>query len=260
MNSKEVLGIDFGGSGIKGAPVNIKTGSLIDERFRIPTPNPSTPKEVAAVIEQIVQHFKWKGSIGVGFPAVVLNGIVKNASNINESWIGVNAERLFSKSTGLPVKVVNDADSAGIAEKKFGIGKKVDGTVILLTVGTGIGSAVFIGKKLVPNSELGHVLLDNGLEGEKFAADSIRQNEELEWDEWGARFNKYLEEIEKLLWPELIIIGGGMSKRAKMFLNSITIKTPIEMAELRNEAGIIGAAIAAKPTKKTIKRFEEKKK
>lgn len=259
MNNIEVLGIDFGGSGIKGAPVNIKTGVLLEERHRIPTPIPATPKEVAIVIKKIVKHFNWKGAVGVGFPAVVLNGIVKTASNIDKSWIGVNAEKLFSKSTGLPVKVVNDADSAGMAERRFGIGKKVDGTVVLLTVGTGIGSAVFIGKKLVPNTELGHIYLDNGLEGEKFAADSVRQNEKMEWDEWGTRFNKYLEEIEKLFWPELIIVGGGMSKRAEKFLSSITIKTPIEMAQLRNEAGIIGAAVAAKPTKKMLKQLEDSK-
>lgn len=257
MNRNEVLGIDFGGSGIKGAPVNIKTGTLLEERYRIPTPNPSTPEAVAGVINQIVKHFNWKGAIGVGFPAVVLNGVIKTASNIDKTWIGTNAEELFSKVTGFPVKVVNDADSAGMAERKFGAGNKVKGTVMLLTVGTGIGSAVFVGKKLVANTELGHVFLDNGMEGEDYAADSIRSKEDLSWDEWGDRFNKYLHEIEKLFWPELIIIGGGMSKKQEKFMHSIDIKTPIEMAQLRNEAGIIGAAVAAKPSKKIVAKYNQ---
>ncbi len=253
MDNKEVLGIDFGGSGIKGAPVNIKSGKLTKERYRIPTPSPATPEDVVVVVKRIIDYFDWKGPVGIGFPAVVQNGVVKTASNIDNSWIGVDAEKLFSEFTGLPVKVLNDADSAGLAEKEFGVGHKVKGTVLLVTIGTGIGSVVFTGKKLVANSELGHIFLDNGKIGEKYAADSVREREDLDWSEWGERFNKYLQELEKLFWPELIIIGGGVSKKPEKFMHKIDINTPIKMAGLRNEAGIIGAAIAAKPKKKKLK-------
>lgn len=255
MNKNEVLGIDFGGSGIKGAPVNIKNGELLEERHRIPTPQPATPEAVAKVVKQIVKHFKWKGAVGVGFPAVVLHGVVQTASNIDKSWIGVNAEKLFSKSTKLPVKVVNDADSAGFAEHMFGAGKNIKGTVVLLTIGTGIGSAVFTGKKLVANTEIGQIFMDNGLIAEKYMADSVRQKEELSWDEWGERFNEYLKEVEQLFYPELIIVGGGMSKKEDKFLHCIDIESPLQMAQLRNEAGIIGAAAFAKPTKKVLKKL-----
>lgn len=252
MKFKEVLGVDFGGSGIKGAPVDIKTGKLLAERYRIPTPDPSIPEAVAKTIDQIVRFFNWKGLVGVGFPSVVLNGVIKTASNIDQSWIGVNAAKKFSKETKLPVYVVNDADSAGLAEIKFGAGRNVKGTVLLLTIGTGIGSSLFTGGKLVANSELGDIFLDNGMIAEKYAADSIRQAKGLEWTEWGARLNKYLKEVEKLFWPELIIIGGGLSKKPEKFIRAIDINTKIVMAEQRNEAGIIGAALAAVRNKKSL--------
>jgi len=245
MKNREVLGIDFGGSGIKGAPIDIKRGVLLTERYRIPTPSPATPDAVADTINKIVQHFNWKGPIGVGFPAVVINGVIKTASNIDKGWIDKNAQKIFSKKTKLPVKVINDADAAGVAEKKFGVGKEAKGNVILVTVGTGIGTVLFNGNKLVPNTELGHVFLENSLTAEKYAADSVRQTEGLDWTQWGKRFNVYLKEIEKLFWPELIIIGGGVSKKKEKFIHAININTKIKMAKLKNEAGIIGAAIAA---------------
>jgi len=253
MKFKEVLGIDVGGSGIKGAPVNVKEGILMADRHRIPTPQPATPDAVADVIKELVDHFDWKGAIGIGFPAVVQNGVVKTASNIDKSWIDTDAQTLISDRTGLPVYLVNDADAAGLAEAKYGAGKDVAGTIMLLTVGTGIGSALFTNGRLVPNTELGHAFLENGKEAEDFAADSVRSNEDLDWLEWGTRFNTYLKEVEKLFWPELIIIGGGVSKKFEKYKQAIDIKTKLVMAEQRNEAGLIGAALAVKANKKDLK-------
>ncbi len=254
MKFEKILGIDIGGSGIKGAPVNIKTGKLIRSRYRIPTPVPATPESVAVVIKKMVDHFKWKGPVGCGFPAVVQNGIVKTASNIDKSWINTNARELFSRVTGLPVIVVNDADAAGMSEVKFGAGKKFKGTILLVTVGTGIGSVVFTRGKLLPNSEFGHINL-NGLDAELYTSDAVRKDEELDWDIWAKRFNEYLIEMEKLLWPELIIIGGGVSKKKKKFFEHLTVKAKVVPAKLLNEAGLIGAALAAKANKKYILSF-----
>jgi predicted NBD/HSP70 family sugar kinase len=252
MKFKNILGVDFGGSGIKAAPISTKTGELLEDRYRIPTPQPATPDAVADVIKQLVDHFKWKGAVGVGFPSVVLNGVIKTASNIDKSWIGVDAQKIFSKKTGLPVYVVNDADAAGLAEMQFGAGRNKKGTVVLFTIGTGIGSALFTKGRLVANSEIGHVFLENGKVGEKHAADSVRQNEDLDWTQWGTRFNDYLREIEKLFWPELIIIGGGISKKPEKYMHAVDIKTPIVMAQQKNEAGIIGAALSVKRNKKEL--------
>ncbi len=251
MKYKKILGIDIGGSGIKGAPVNTKSGNLLDERHRIPTPDPSTPEAVANVIKQIAKHFKWKGPIGCGFPSVVLNGVIKTAANIDKSWIDVNVEKLITNVTGLPTCVVNDADAAGMAAIKFGAGKKVKGTVIMLTVGTGIGTAFFTRGKLLANTEVGHLVL-NGQDAEKYVSDATRKSEKLNWPTWGKRFNQYLMEIERLFWPELIIIGGGASKKIEKFANQITIKTKVVPAKLLNEAGIIGAAIAARANKNEL--------
>ena len=249
MKFKHILGIDFGGSGIKGAPVDTKTGKLLDERFRIPTPSPSTPEKVAGVINEIVKHFKWKGPIGLAFPAVVLNGVVKTAANIDKSWIGTNVSKLILKTTGLPTYAVNDADAAGMAEMKFGAGKGKKGSIVLLTVGTGIGSVFFTQGKLVPNTEMGHVFLSSGLEAEEFTSDATRKREEMSWELWAKRFDVYLQEIEKLFWPELIIIGGGVSKKKELFIDHLTIDTNVVMAKSKNEAGIIGAALATKANK-----------
>lgn len=244
MKFKKILGIDFGGSGIKGAPVDVKEGQLIADRYRIPTPIPATPEKVVEVIGRIVKHFHWEGPIGVAFPAVVQNGVVKTASNIDKSWIGTNAEELITQQTGLPALVVNDADAAGTAEMKFGAGKGVKGSVLLVTVGTGIGTVLFARGKLVPNTELGHIYLKSGLEAEEFASDATRKKEELEWEAWGDRFNVYLCEMERLFWPELIIVGGGISKKKERFIDQINVNSKVVMAKTRNEAGIIGAAMA----------------
>lgn len=250
MKYRNILGIDFGGSGIKGAPVDTKTGNLLGERHRIPTPSPASPKDVSDVIQKIVKHFKWKGPLGVAFPAAVVNGVVKTASNIDKSWIGKNASKLITKKTGLPCYVVNDADAAGMAEMKFGAGKNKKGSVLLITVGTGIGTVFFTRGKLVQNTELGHVFLKSGIEAEDFASDAVRQNEGLAWDEWAKRFNIYLKEMEKLFWPELIIIGGGVSKKPEKFVDRLSVQTKVVMARAKNEAGIIGAALACKTNRK----------
>jgi polyphosphate glucokinase len=246
MSCREILGIDFGGSGIKGAPVDTKKGKLLSERHRIPTPNPSDVETVASTMKQLVDYFNWKGPVGVGFPSVIMNGVAKTAANIDKSWIGQDAQQVLSKKMGMPVVVVNDADAAGYAEMKFGIGQDVRGTVLLVTIGTGIGSVLFSDKKLVANTELGHLFLDNNKEAESYAADSVREFENLNWSDWGARLNKYLNELHKLFWPELIIIGGGISKKPEKFMPFIDVETRIEMASLKNDAGIIGAALAAK--------------
>jgi len=248
MKFKRILGIDIGGSGIKGAPVDIKTGKLVELRHRIPTPVPATPESVAIVIKHLVDHFNWNGPVGCGFPAVVQNGIVKTAANIDKSWIGFNAQELFTKTTGLPSLVINDADSAGMAEVKYGAGKKFKGTILLVTVGTGIGSVVFTRGKLLANTEFGHINL-NGQDAELYTSDAVRKNEDLDWGTWAKRFNEYLLEMERLLWPELIILGGGVSKKIDKFAEYLTVKAKVVPAKLQNEAGLIGAALAAKVNK-----------
>jgi polyphosphate glucokinase len=241
----EVLGVDIGGSAIKGAIVDNSTGRLIGEKFRIETSQPATVKETVETVVKLVDHFNWKGPIGFGFPAVVQNGVVKTASNIDRDFIGVNVNNLFSAATGCRVKVINDADAAGYAELKFGSVKNFQGFAIFLTVGTGIGSALFNNGILTPNTELGQIFLKNGLKAEKYTSDAIRKKENLDWDLWGERFNDYLNYIDKLFYPELIIIGGGTSKRFDKFQGKLTIKTPVVPATLLNDAGIIGAALIA---------------
>ena len=250
MKYKNILGIDFGGSGIKGAPVNTKSGKLLEPRHRIPTPNPATPEKVVEVVQELIKHFKWKGPVGIGFPSVVMNGVIKTAANISDEWIGIDAEKMFSTATGLPVYIINDADSAGLAEMKFGAGKKVKGTAFLVTVGTGIGSVLFTKGKLVANTEIGHMYLSNGKEAEEYASDAVRQEQDLNWKDWAKRFNEFLLELERLFWPEVIILGGGVSKRSKDFVKHININTKLVMAKQKNEAGIIGAALATKIYKK----------
>lgn len=253
MKYRKILGIDFGGSGIKGAPVDAKTGELLSARFRIPTPNPATPESVAETIKSIVDHFKWKEPVGLAFPAVVQNGVVKTAANIDNSWIGVNAAKLIKQKTGLLTYVLNDADAAGMAEMKFGAGKGKKGAVLLLTIGTGIGSVLFSKGKLVPNTELGHITLKSGAEAEEFTSDATRKKDNLDWDAWAKRFNIYLQEMEKLFWPELIIIGGGVSKKKEKFIDHIHVNSKIVMAETRNEAGIIGAAVGLRANSNELK-------
>ncbi len=246
MKLKKVLGIDVGGSGIKGAIINTKTGDLITDRHRIPTPVQAKPGQVADVIKQIVDYFNWTGAVGVGFPAVVQNGVAKTAANIDKSFIGTNIESLFSQKTNCKVKVINDADAAGQAEMKFGAGRNNKGVVFLITVGTGIGTVIFTKGKLLPNTELGHVYMNKDREAELYTSDATRQKHDLSWKDWAQRFDEYLNYLEKLFWPDLFIIGGGVSKSEAKFLQHLTVKTKVVSAQLLNYAGIIGAAIAAK--------------
>ena len=241
----KVLGIDVGGSGIKGAIVNTKTGVLVTDRHRIETPQPATPEAVIDTISAIIKEFEWRGPVGVGFPAAVVDEIVRTASNIDKSWIGVNAAKKIEKNTGCPTHLVNDVDAAGFAEMKFGAGKKEKGTVIIAAFGTGIGTAIFIKKKLVPNSELGHVLMHGDI-AERYAANSVRKTDNLSWEEWGSRVNEYLQYIERLFYPSLLILGGGVSKHFDEYAKYLDLETPIVPAANRNHAGIIGAALAAR--------------
>ncbi|MFE0148230.1 polyphosphate--glucose phosphotransferase [Nonomuraea sp. NPDC059007] len=233
----EVLGIDIGGSGIKGAPVDVTAGRLTKERLRIPTPQPAKPAAVAATVAEIVEHFAWTGPVGVTFPGVVMDGVVKTAANVHHSWVGVNASELFDGA-----RVINDADAAGLAELAFGEGRGRKGTVLMLTFGTGIGSALFIDGTLVPNTELGHLEL-HGKDAEHRASDRAREEHDLGWKDWAERVETYLKHVEMLFSPSLFIIGGGVSKKADRFLPHVKIDTPIVPAALQNEAGIIGAAL-----------------
>lgn len=241
----KILSIDIGGSGIKGAPVEVKQGVLAAERYRIPTPQPSTPDAVGDVVAQIVQHFRWKGPIGCTFPAVVKKGIVYTAANVDKSWIGVNGRKLLKKKTGCPALLINDADAAGIAEMRFGAGKGRKGVVFMLTLGTGIGSAVFVNGSLMPNTELGHLEM-NGVEAEDYASDRVRKEEKLKWNEWAARVNEYLALLEFLFSPDLFILGGGVSKKHSKYLPLLSTQAQVVPAQLLNNAGIVGAALAAK--------------
>jgi polyphosphate glucokinase len=240
-----ILGIDVGGSGIKGAPVDVSTGELIAERYRIKTPKGAKPEPVAETVMQIVNYFDWNGPIGIGFPAPIKGGVAMMAANISEKWVGINADVLFSKATGCPCTTLNDADAAGLAEMEFGAGRGQPGTVIVLTLGTGIGTAIFHGGKLLPNAEFGHVEVD-GHEAESRASDAARKHDDLSWEKFAKRFNRYLEVMETLFWPNLFIIGGGISKKSEKYLPLLTIETPVVPAQMLNEAGIIGAALAAR--------------
>lgn len=240
----KILGIDIGGSGIKGAIVDVTTGNLVTERHRIPTPQPSTPDAVADVVNELVQHFDYSGPIGVTFPAVVKGGVTLTAANVDASWIGADAEGLFEERTGQSVLVLNDADAAGIAEFTFGAGQNNMGTVIVLTFGTGIGSAIFINGVLLPNTEFGHMEL-KGMDAEHYASAAVRKREDLSWKKWGGRVDEYLKAMDVLFSPDLYIIGGGVSKKTEKYMEYINTKTPIVAAQLQNEAGIVGAAMAA---------------
>ncbi|MFK5972201.1 MAG: ROK family protein [Flavobacteriaceae bacterium] len=241
----KVLGIDIGGSGIKGAIVNSLTGEILTERFRIPTPPSRRPKEMAKVVAEIVKHFDYKGPVGCGFPTVIKHGICKSPGNLHEKWKGLNVKELFSEATGLPVTVVNDADAAGYASMNYGVGKGKKGLVVMITIGTGLGSGVFLDGELIPNFELGQIPYKKYKKIELWAAASAKEREGLDFKTWGKRFNKFLEYVELIIAPDLIILGGGTSKHFDQFKDCITIETPVIPAELRNHAGIIGAAAAA---------------
>ena len=238
-----VLGIDIGGSGIKAAPVDLATGKLAAERLRIPTPQPATPAAIARVVSDIVQHFNWTGPIGCGLPAVVQNGTVRTAANIDRSWIGANAKQLMAQATGCQVTVINDADAAGIAEMRFGSGVNRQDTVLLITVGTGLGTALFRRGFLVPNTEFGHILLE-GQSAEHYASAATKERRGLSYEQWATRFNHYLHRLQELLWPDLFIIGGEISRDFAAFQPFLTMATELQPAALKNDAGIVGAALA----------------
>jgi polyphosphate glucokinase len=241
----QILGIDIGGTGIKGAPVDTDTGSLLVERYRLSTPDGAKPGPVAAVVKDVATQFDWHASIGCGFPAVIRDGVAETAANINQKWIGTNVAQLFSEVTGCPVYVVNDADAAGLAEVTFGAGKGVNGVVLMITIGTGLGSALFIDGKLVPNTELGHIEVESE-DAESIASDMVRKEQDLSWKKWAKRLDKYLITLENLFSPNLMILGGGAIKKQDQFLPLLTVHTKIIPAVLGNDAGIVGAALAAR--------------
>ncbi|TMM32511.1 MAG: ROK family protein [Actinobacteria bacterium] len=239
-----IIGIDIGGSGVKGAPVDVVAGKLAGERYRIPTPQPSGTRQVVETAREVAAQFGAAERIGVTFPGVVLNGVTRTAANMDPSWIDAPATQLFADALGTRVVVLNDADAAGIAEMEFGAGRGQRGVTIMLTFGTGIGSAVFLDGKLVPNTELGHLEL-HGHDAEDRASDRAREEDNLDWPHWAHRVQSYLQHVEALFSPDLFIIGGGVSKKADRFLPLIKLRTRTVPAALQNEAGIIGAAVAA---------------
>lgn len=241
----DILGIDIGGTGIKGAPVDTDTGTLLAERYRQLTPDGAKPGPIAEVVKSVAIQFDWHAPIGCGFPAVIRKGVAETAANINQKWIGTNVAQLFSEATGCPVYVVNDADAAGLAEVTFGAGKGVRGVVMMITIGTGLGSALFIDGKLVPNTELGHIEVECN-EAESIASDVVRKQQDLSWKKWAKRLDKYLNTLENLFFPDLMILGGGAVKKQDQFLPLLTLHTRVIPAELGNDAGIVGAALAAK--------------
>ncbi|QNN81637.1 ROK family protein [Brachybacterium sp. Z12] len=257
--SKKAFGIDIGGSGIKGAPVDLSTGELTAERVRIDTPQPSTPDAVADKVAELIASFDIEDGmpVGVTFPAVIKAGVAQTAANVDKSWIGTDVDALLTERTGHDVFVVNDADAAGIAEMEFGAGQGAPGVVMVITLGTGVGSAMFVDGKLVPNTELGHLLL-HGDSAERYMASSIREKEDLDWETWGARLQEYFSHVEFLFSPTRIIVGGGVSKKHQKFLPLLDLKTEIVPAELRNEAGIVGAAALAQLETKSLRKAAKK--
>ncbi|GAA5784457.1 polyphosphate glucokinase [Chitiniphilus shinanonensis] len=246
---KAVLGIDIGGSGIKGAPVNVETGELLGERVRLDTPQPSTPQAVAATVSELVKQFDWKGPLGCTFPAIVHNGVTLSAANVDKSWINAPAEQILADAVGLPVKLVNDADAAGLAEVVFGAAKGKSGKTLVLTLGTGIGSALIVDGKLITNTEFGHVIFPKDEIAEKYCSAKVKDDLDLKYKQYAARLNQYLLHLQLLLSPDRVIIGGGISKKHEKFIPELTgLRFPVEPAALKNDAGIVGAALEAAHT------------
>lgn len=247
LDTRPVLGIDIGGTGIKGAAVDLATGEFVSDRVKFKTPRPATPDAVADVVEQIAAELSavhGDRPIGIAIPAVCQHGVARSAANIDPAWVDTDVDALFTKRLGRPVHVVNDADAAGVAEVRFGVARDVPGLVILTTLGTGIGSALLLDGRLIPNSELGHLEID-GYDAEKRAAQSAKERENLSYEEWAQRLQRYYSHVESLLWPDLFVVGGGISKSADKFLPLLDLRTPIVPARLRNSAGIVGAALLA---------------
>jgi polyphosphate glucokinase len=241
----QVLGIDVGGTGIKSAVVDTATGELLDERRRVATPRPATPEAIAGALAGVLTHHRWQGPAGMGFPAAIQRGVARSAANIDESFIGLAVSDYFSARTGCRFFVANDADVAGMAEMRFGAGRGHAGVVLIVTIGTGLGTALFSGGHLLPNTELGHVLLDNGQEAERYASETVRVTRKLAWRDWGERLNLYLGTMERLLWPDLIVLGGGVSSELREFSPMLTTQAPVVAARFLNRAGIVGAALFA---------------
>lgn len=239
-----VLGIDIGGSGIKGAPVDTDSGQMLAEKVRMRTPPSAKPGPMIDILAKMVEEFKWTGPIGCGFPGVVRNGRILTAANVSSKWIDFEAAKVISDRTGCPVAVINDADAAGLAEMSLGAGRGRQGTVLVVTIGTGIGTALFSDGHLLPNMELGHIEID-GEDAETNTSDAARKREDLSWEKWGKRFNRYLNTIQRLVWPELIIIGGGGSSKFDRYQQFLDVPAEILTAQMLNEAGIIGAALAS---------------
>ena len=244
----DVLGIDIGGSGIKAAPVDVTTGALSAPRVKVATPRPALPDPIAEAVKGLVAGFAWTGPAGIAFPGVVIGGVTYTAANLDPAWIGLDARALFAKATGLTVSMLNDADAAGTAEMKFGAAAGQDGTVLLLTFGTGIGSALFTDGVLVPNTEFGHIEI-HGKDAEERASERARELHDLSWGKWAGRVDDYLTHVEALVSPSLFIIGGGISRKSDKFLPLLTgVRAKIVPAALHNDAGIVGAAMAAAAT------------
>jgi polyphosphate glucokinase len=241
----DVLGIDIGGSGIKAAPVDVSAGTLTAERVKVATPRPALPEPIADAVAGLAAGFSWTGPAGITFPGVVIGGVIHTAANLDPAWLGLDAVAQFGGATGLPVTVLNDADAAGLAEMKFGAGRGEQGTVLVLTFGTGIGSALFTGGRLVPNTELGHIEI-HGEDAEKRTSEHAREVHDLSWGKWAGRVDDYLQHLEALLSPDLFIIGGGISRQSDKFIPRLTgLRARVVPAALHNDAGIVGAAMAA---------------
>ena len=245
--SKKAIGIDIGGTGIKGAIVNVKNGKLLTERLRYATPEGGTPKAIAETLKELISALPDSAGLPVGicFPAVVIKGVTMSAANVSKEWIGLDADKLFEKELRREVHVLNDADAAGLAEARYGAANNQKGLVVMTTLGTGIGTALLFNGKLIPNSELGHLQID-GVDYESKAAYSAKERENLSFEQWAKRLQKYYSTLEALLTPDLFILGGGVSKEHEQFLHLLKLKTPIVPAENRNSAGILGAAYWAK--------------
>jgi len=249
QDEKHILGIDIGASGIKGAVVDLETGALLNERIRIDTPSPASPKAMAKTFAELVRQHEWEGTVGCGFPSVIKNGVAGTASNISKEWIGKNVEGLLSDASGCEVSVLNDADAAGIAEMRFGLGQDEEGVVLLITIGSGLGSALFVDGQLVPNTELGQ-LKYKGAPVEKYASNNARKRNELSWEVWGKRFSHYLDYVIEVITPDLILLGGGVSKKFEKYEQYIDVDVPVKPASLLNNAGTVGAAIYAREVKR----------
>ena len=250
-----VFGIDVGGSGIKGAPVDTETGELLAKRTRIKTPKPATPEAIVATSVEVVRRSGWDGPVGCGFPAVIKDGMVRTAANIDKATIGFDMQGRLQQDLNVPVHVINDGDAAGLAEMRWGAGRAVEGVVLMLTLGTGIGTSLFVGGRLVPNTELGHIEV-RGEDAEHRASDGARKRDDLSWKEYAERLDEYLHKIEDLLWPDLIVVGGGISKKSERFFPHLTARTKLVPAQMLNEAGIAGAALAGIPTQATVEAAE----